>query len=128
MFGDKRPRLLGGQAAGRWAGPGFVYCMRDGDYYKIGCSREPRRRLEEIRRQRGRSDITLICEVGAHDMRDAETAAQQGVQSQLGMVKTARNATDWHTNPCGYSEDNIIRVIKRSVENHNTSQSSSLYM
>ena len=47
---------------------------------KIGCSEDPKERLEEIKRQERNDKIKLLTSIKARKMRDAETAAQDAVK------------------------------------------------
>lgn len=73
-----------GGAAGSAEGKGYVYCMKDGDQFKIGCSKDPDDRIKKIQAMSGRKDTELLFMVKADEMREAESEAQRKAQDKLG--------------------------------------------
>lgn len=112
-------------ASGSTFGPGYVYIFVDKSgwkiQYKIGMTtRTVEERLDEIRRTNPNAKIMLDNSFfEAAEANGAETAAQKAVQEELGMVKVARNATDWFYNPQEASEEYIRDVVDRAVALHN---------
>ncbi|KAL3857227.1 hypothetical protein ACJMK2_011919 [Sinanodonta woodiana] len=111
-----------GGAAGSAFGRGYVYCMKDGDQFKVGCSKDPKKRLQQIKVQKGREKTKLLSTVKAREMNRAESAAQTRVRKHLGLEKIRYNATDWHTNPRQHTHKQITRAVKRAVYAHNKKQ------
>ena len=69
---------------------GYVYVMKDNGYkYKVGCLAEPCKNLQQIHRQPGNRDVTLIATFEAKKMTLAETLAQNYVRSLFGMKTNA---------------------------------------
>ncbi|KAL3857211.1 hypothetical protein ACJMK2_011903 [Sinanodonta woodiana] len=106
-----------GAGAGKHHGPGFVYVMEDSKQVKIGYSRAPKVRVQQI--QRDRPDTKLVGITKANEMNRAETAAQHAVEKHHGMKKIARNATDWYRLPRGVTSKDVQKTKRRAVYSHN---------
>jgi hypothetical protein len=119
-MGRKRNQI--GGAAGRWNGRGHVYVMKNRKRgMKIGCSKNPKRRLQQVKRTERNKKIKLIFSYEVpQKMRDAETAAQRAVKSKLGLTKsTSRGgATDWFR-PSRVSEKKVRATVRNAVRKHN---------
>ncbi|KAL3857218.1 hypothetical protein ACJMK2_011910 [Sinanodonta woodiana] len=111
-----------GGAAGSAKGKGYVYCMKDGNQFKVGCSSDPKERLKQIKAQKGREKAKLLCKVKAREMNRAESAAQARVKQNLGFEKRSANATDWFRNPNKQTKKKITKEVRKAVYAHNKKQ------
>ena len=111
-----------GGSAGRWNGKGKVYIMTNGrKEVKIGCSKNPKRRLQQVKRTEGNKKIKLMSSHKVpRKMRDAETAAQRAAKGKLGLKKPSSRggATDWH-NLSRVSQRKVRDTIREAVRKHN---------
>lgn len=113
---DQNEELAFGSGCAK--GPGYVYVMKNEDQYKIGYSRDPDKRLEQIQHEPGRRNTKLLKSYPANEMNRAETAAQEAVK-KIGMVKVTQNATDWFNNPGGVTDNQVMEAVRKAVEEHN---------
>jgi hypothetical protein len=128
-----------GSGAGRWFGSGNVYLMKDVtgqqrngnmpavQMFKIGHSKNPKKRLIRIKSELSPNNIELLGYFQANESNRAETAAQNAAKQQLGFVKDygpgARgNATDWFFNPQRKNHGEILATVQNAVCNHNYNQ------
>ena len=114
-----------GGAAGRWNGKGYVYVMKQKKNgrktYKIGCSRKPKIRLQQIKRTEENDEIKILMTVQAKRMRDAETAAQKAVK-KIGLEEdpSRGDATDWFViSSSSPSSEEIITAVRKAVLKYN---------
>ena len=88
---------------------------------KIGCSEDPKERLEEIKRQERNDKIKLLTSIKARKMRDAETAAQDAVK-KIGLKKdrSRGGSAHWYiAAPSGPSIEDIKTVVSKAVRKFN---------
>ena len=114
-------------AAGRWNTKGRVYVMaqkKNGrTQYKIGSSKNPRKRLNQIRKSEGNNKIRLISNLQAkRRMRNAEAAGQMAAK-RIGLKKdkTRGGATDWFKNGrrSRVRQKTVARAVRQAVRGHN---------
>ena len=87
---------------------------------KFGSSKNPERRLEEIKKKEGNENIELISSKKANKMRSAETAVQRAFEKEgLKKDKTRGGATDWYVDPQSTSNDKIKKIFHKTVRKHN---------
>ena len=111
-----------GGSAGRWNGRGDVYAMtNDKNEVKIGCTKNLKRRLQQVRRTEGNKKIKLMSSYKVpKKMRDAETAAQRAAKRKLGLKKSSSRggATDWFASS-RVSQRKVRATIREAVRKHN---------
>ena len=110
-----------GGSAGRWNSRGEVYAMTNGKEVKIGCSKNPKRRLQQVRETEGNKKIKLMSSYKVpKKMRDAETAAQRAAKRKLGLKKSSSRggATDWFGSS-RVSQRKVCPTIRGAVRKHN---------
>ena len=108
----RRHRTTG--ASGRHNGVGKVYLMHkptpknQKKQLKVGSSRSPKRRVKQVRKSEGTSNIKLVTAIKVPRMRSGEGKAQRAVE-RIGLKKdkTRGGATDWYK---ASSKHNIKRV------------------
>lgn len=110
-------RLRKGGAMGRHHGRGKIYIMKSGSRtYKIGCSKDPNRRLREIKRQKPRAKLYKTFK--AREMNRAESAAQRA-NLRMGSKKAKKGPTDWFTKERRKPWKDVAKTTANAVYRHN---------
>ncbi|XP_061193637.1 uncharacterized protein LOC133201850 [Saccostrea echinata] len=104
-------------ASGRHRGIGKVYLMRArGNNFKVGSSRKPRRRLQQIRRTR--PSTTLKRSFSAWEMNGAESAAHEALHRK-GFKRVKKGPTEWFRKKPSSSWAKTERTVQNAVYRHN---------
>ena len=83
--------------------------------FKIGSSKNPRRRLKQIRKSERTPNIKLVCSIKCRRMRSGEGKAQRAVQ-RIGLKKDKRRggATDWHYAPSKCTPKQVATTVRNA--------------
>ena len=108
---------------GKYFSSGYVFVIKDGNLYKIGCAPNPTQRLSELKIY-GHPKAELLAKYKANDkMRDAEIAALDALKGKLNVKQTTRTATGWYlfydTENFKATDYDVTSTVETAVKNHN---------
>ena len=112
--------------APKYASSGFVFIIKDGNIYTIGCADDPNIRLQEFKNMGGHSGAQLLGKYRVKDkMREAEIKAVDAVKGEHDIVSIRKTRFTWYK--YNNEEDRTERppdyrftsTVERAVKKHN---------